>query len=136
MQINKRENMNVLSPSFWFGAKNGLPTFVNSLVDRRRQVGKYLCNLQQNMLLLIKSNSKCSSKALEDAKATLVLSIFFVSCKEKDCYRDFSIGQVGFGSRSILRVRPVYAMAPSESFLNRDPTSVEAKCLFFSWYNF
>ena len=41
---------------------------------------------------------------------------FFVSCKEKDCYRDFSIGQVGFGSRSIFRVRPVYGMASSESF--------------------
>ena len=57
MQINKRENMNVL----WFGAKNGLHTFVNSLVDRGRQVGKRLCNLQQNMLFLIKSNSKCTS---------------------------------------------------------------------------
>ena len=55
MQINKRENMNVL----WFGAKNGLHTFVNSLVDRGRQVG--VCNLQQNMLFLIKSNSKCLS---------------------------------------------------------------------------
>ena len=44
------------------------------------------------------------------------LSIFFASCKEKECYRDFSIGQVGFGSRSSLRVRPVYAMTSSESF--------------------
>ena len=44
MQINKRENMNV-----------------NSLVDRGRQVGKCLCDLQQNMLFLIKSNSKCLS---------------------------------------------------------------------------
>ena len=41
--------------------------------------------------------------ALEEAKATLVLSIIFVSFEEKDCYRDFSIEQVGFGSRSILR---------------------------------
>ena len=50
-----------VSPSLWFGAKNGLPTFVNSLVDHGRQVGKCLCNLQQNMLLLIKSNSTCLS---------------------------------------------------------------------------
>ena len=28
--------------------------------------------------------------------------IFFVSCKGKVCYRDFAIGQVGFGSCSIL----------------------------------
>ena len=47
MQINKRENMNVLCLQ--------------------------ACGL-----------------ALEEAKATLVLSIFFVSCEEKDCYRDFS----------------------------------------------
>ena len=47
-----------MSPSFWFSAKNGLSTFVNSLFDRGRQVGKYLCNLQQNMLFLIKSNSE------------------------------------------------------------------------------
>ena len=60
MQINKREKMNVLSPSLWFGAKNGLHV-VNSLFDRGRQVGKCLCNLQQNMLFLIKSNSKCLS---------------------------------------------------------------------------
>ena len=50
-----------VSPSLWFGAKIGLPMFVNSLVDRGRQVGKCLCNLQQNMLFLIKSNSKCLS---------------------------------------------------------------------------
>ena len=43
MQINKRENMNVLSPSLWFGAKNGLPKFVNSLVDRGRQVAESVC---------------------------------------------------------------------------------------------
>ena len=30
----------------------------------------------------------------------LILSIFFVSCEEKDCYHDFAIGQVGFGSHS------------------------------------
>ena len=35
-------------------------------------------------------------------RATLVLSIIFVSCEEKDCYRYFSIEQVAFGSRSIL----------------------------------
>ena len=35
---------------------------------------------------------------LEKAKATLVLTIIFVSCKEKDCYRNFSIEQVGFAS--------------------------------------
>ena len=94
----------------------GLHTFVDSFVDRGRQVGKCLCNLQQNMLFLIKSNSKCLSLALEEAKATLVLSIFFVSCEEKDNYRDFSIEQVGFGSRSILRAQPVYAMASSKNF--------------------
>ena len=38
----ERENMNVFSPSLSFGAKNGLHTFVNSLVDRGRQVGKCL----------------------------------------------------------------------------------------------
>ena len=100
-----------MSPSLWFGAKNGIHTFVNSLVDRGRQVGKCLC---KNMLFLIKSNSKCLSEALEEAKTTLILSIFFVSCEEKDCYRDFSIEQVGFGSRSILRAQPVYAMASSK----------------------
>ena len=40
----------------------------------------------------------------------------FVSCEEKDCYRDFSIEQVGLGSRSILRAQPVYAMASSKYF--------------------
>ena len=53
---------------------------------------------------------------LEEAKATLVLSIFFVSYEEKDCYCDFSIGQVGFGSRLILRAQPVYAVSSSKSF--------------------
>ena len=105
-----------MSASLWFGAKNGLPTFVNSLVDLGRQVGKCLCSLQQNMLFLIKSNSKCLSYALEEAKATLVLSILLVSCEEKDCYRDFSIEQVSFGSRSILRAQPVYAMAWTKYF--------------------
>ena len=50
-----------VSQSLWFGAKNGLHTFVISLVDRGRQVGKCLCNLQQNTLFLIKSNSECLS---------------------------------------------------------------------------
>ena len=36
------------------GAKNGSPTLVNSFFDRGRQGGKYLCNLQQIMLFLIK----------------------------------------------------------------------------------
>ena len=47
-QINKRENM-----SFFFVskllpvyAKNGSPSFSNSLSDRCRQAGKYFCNLQ------------------------------------------------------------------------------------------
>ena len=62
MQINKRENMNFfVSQSLWFGAKNRLHTFVISLVDRGRQVGKCLRDLQQNMPFLIKSNSKCLS---------------------------------------------------------------------------
>ena len=98
-----------------FGTKNGLHTFVISLVDCGRQVGKCLCNLQQNMLFLIKSNSNCLSKALEEVKATLVLSIIFVSCEEKDCYRYFSIDQVAFGSRSILRAQPVYAMSQANN---------------------
>ena len=60
MQINKRENMNALClQAFGLVPKNGSPTFANSLFDRDRQVGKYLCNLQQNMLYLIKSNSEC-----------------------------------------------------------------------------
>ena len=58
-----------VSPSFWFGAKNGV-AHVRQLALHCRQVWKYFWNLQQNMLFLIKSNSK----------ATLVLSIFFVSC--------------------------------------------------------
>ena len=67
------------------------------------------------MLVLIKSNSQfLTFKALEEAKAALVASISFVNCEEKGCYRDFSIGQVGFGSRSILRAQPVYAMASSK----------------------
>ena len=103
-----------VSQNLWFGAKNGLHTFIISLVDRARQVGKCLCNLQQNMLFLIKSNSNCLSKALEEVKATLVLSIIFVSCEEKDCYHYFSIEQVAFGSHSILQVQPVYAMASSK----------------------
>ena len=36
------------------------------------------------------------------------MSIIFVSCEEKDCYRDFSIEQVGFGSRSILRAFSIF----------------------------
>ena len=57
----KGKDERFLSQSLWFGAKNVLHTFVNSLVDRGRQVGKCLCSLQQNMLFLIKSNSKCLS---------------------------------------------------------------------------
>ena len=45
-----------------------------------------------------------------------MLFIFFVSCEEKNCYRDFSIGQLGFGRRSILRAQPVSARASSKSF--------------------
>ena len=112
MQIQQKGKYErFISPSLWFGSKNGnLHTFVDSLVDCGRQVGKCLCNLQQNILFLIKSNSKC----LKEAKATLVLSIIFVSCEEKDCYRVFSMEQVGFGSRSILRAQPVYSMASSK----------------------
>ena len=62
MQTNKRENMNVLClQACGLAPKNGLHTFVNSLVDSGRQEGKCLCNLQQNMLFLNKSNSKCLS---------------------------------------------------------------------------
>ena len=51
MQINERENMNVLClKACGLAQKNGLHTFVISLVDRGHQVGKCLCNLQQNML--------------------------------------------------------------------------------------
>ena len=72
------------------------------------------------MLSLIKIKLRMLelSIILEEAKATLVLSIFFVSCEEKDCYRDVSIGQVGFGGRSTLRVQPVNAMASSKSFFS------------------
>ena len=62
MQINKRGKYErFVSQILWFGAKNGLHTFDISLVDRGRQVGQCLCNLQQNILFLIKSNSKCLS---------------------------------------------------------------------------
>ena len=47
MQISKKENMNVLC--------------LQACGLARRQVGKYLRNLQINMLSLIKSNSKCLS---------------------------------------------------------------------------
>ena len=46
--------MNVLClQAFGLAPKIGHP--------RGRQVGKYLCNSQQNMLFLIKSNSECLS---------------------------------------------------------------------------
>ena len=63
MQINKKGKYErFVSPSFWFGTRNGSHAFANSLFDRDRQVGKYLCiNLQKNMLFLIKSNSECFS---------------------------------------------------------------------------
>ena len=32
---------------------------------------------------------------LEKGKETLVLSLFFISSKEKDCYRLVSVGQLG-----------------------------------------
>ena len=101
-----------VSPSFWFGTKNGSPTFDNSLFDHCWQVGKCFQVIYNKMCC---SWSNENRLALEEAKATLVPSIFFVSCEEKDCYRDFSIGQFGFGSRSILQAQPVYVRASSKS---------------------
>ena len=43
-RLTKGKIWTFVSQSLWFGAKNGLHTFVNSLVDRSRQVGKCLCN--------------------------------------------------------------------------------------------
>ena len=52
------------------------------------------------MPFVIKSISEFLSLALEEAKATLILS-FFVSYEEKDrIIVFFSIGQLGFDSRS------------------------------------
>ena len=62
--------------------------------DRCRQVGKLLY-LQQNVLFLVNSKTEFSSSALEKGKATLVSSLFFVSCEEKYCYRVVSVGQHG-----------------------------------------
>ena len=45
-------------------------------------------------------------------------TVYISSCEEKDCYRDFSIAEVGFGRRSILRAQPVYAMASSKYFFS------------------
>ena len=39
------------------------------------------------MLVLVNSKTEFSSKALGKGKETLVLSLFFVSCEEKYCYR-------------------------------------------------
>ena len=76
MQINKRENMNVLClQACGLAPKAGCPRSSTRSSIVVASVGK--CNLQQNMLFLIKSNSKCLSEALEEAKATLVLSIIF-----------------------------------------------------------
>ena len=47
------------------------------------------------MLFLVNSKTEFSSKTLEKGKATLVLSLFFVSCEEKYCYRVVSVGQLG-----------------------------------------
>ena len=44
-----------------------------------------------------------------------IVYIFLLAAKKKNCYRDFSIGQVGFGNRSILRAQPAYAMTSSKS---------------------
>ena len=53
-----------------------------------------------NMVFLVKSNPEFSSWALEEARPTLVLSSFFVSCEEKDYYRVVSVGQLDFDYRS------------------------------------
>ena len=37
-RLTKGKYERFVSPSFWFGAKNGSPTFVNSLFDHGRQV--------------------------------------------------------------------------------------------------
>ena len=47
------------------------------------------------MLFLVSSKTEFSSEAGEKGKATLVLSLFFVSCEEKYCYRVLSVGQLG-----------------------------------------
>ena len=53
-----------------------------------------------NMVFLVKSTPQFSSWALEEARPTLVLSSFFVSCEEKDYYRVVSVGQLDFDYRS------------------------------------
>ena len=50
------------------------------------------------MLFPVKTN--LALEALEEAKATCVLSLFFVSCEEKDHFLVVSIGKLGFDSRS------------------------------------
>ena len=107
--------MNVLClQAFGLAPKTGHAlSSTRSSIAVARQENIYVI-YNKNMLFLIKSNSECLSYALEEAKATLVLSILFVSCEEKDCYRDFSIGQVGFFSHSILRAQPVHAITSSK----------------------
>ena len=71
--------------------------------DRCCQAGKYLCNLQQNMLF---SPVEIKFRILELSKmrSQSVLSIFLVSCEEKT---DFSIGQLGVWQALNLRTQPV-----------------------------
>ena len=47
------------------------------------------------MLFLVNSKTEFSSQALEKGEETLVLSLFFVSSEEKDCYHLVSVGQLG-----------------------------------------
>ena len=50
---------------------------------------------EQNMLFLVNSKTEFLSLALQKGKETLVLSLFFVSSEEKDCYCLVSVGQLG-----------------------------------------
>ena len=121
-----------MSPCFWFGAKKWVAHVLQLALRSLSSVRKYLCKLQQNMPSLIKSNSECLTQALEKAKPTLVLSI---SCKIKDCYRDFSIGvigQFGFGSRSILRSQTVYARSSSKVLFLTSELANEAEITILS----
>ena len=48
------------------------------------------------MLFVVKLNQEFSSQLLEEAEATVALSLFFVSGEENDYYSVVSVGQLPF----------------------------------------
>ena len=70
-------------PSFWFSVRNGSPTFVNSLFDHGRLVGKF-CLIYNKIGCSWSNKTQNAWVSIRRSQSKFSTVYFFASCEEKD----------------------------------------------------